>query len=108
MSAGWFKNEKVSPCGIKSENMLSSIGVNATEMRVAIIVTKNVSLRNWKTNCLFVLPMVLRMPISLARFVACAVVRFIKLIQPSKRRNDAMASNPYKVDLFATRSPMPG
>ena len=56
-----------------------------------INVSKNVSVKNWKINCFTELPNVLRTPISLARWVDCAVVRLIKLIQAKhqeKSRDD--------------------
>src|SRR5580704_1609274 len=63
---GWLK-VKCNPSGIKSAKAFSNKGVRATDKIVAIKVTANVSLMNWKNNCHLEPPSVLRMPISLAR-----------------------------------------
>ena len=86
---------------MKSEKRVKINGVIKTAMRTASKVIKNVSLKNCPINCKRLLPMVLRMPISLARCDACAVVKLIKLIHPNNNRNAAITINPYKVVLFA-------
>ncbi len=65
---------------------------------------KKVSVRNCIISCLMELPIVLRIPISLARWEAWAVVRFIKLMQPNISKKPATAKSPYIVGLFAIRS----
>ncbi len=76
-------------------NAFNNNGITITESAAAATVSTNVSVRNCSTNCFFVLPIVLRMPISLARCDACDVVRFIKFIQPSNKRNAATNNRPY-------------
>ncbi len=52
-----------------------------TAMIAAPIVINVVSLKNWKLSWRLLLPKTLRMLTSLARFIDCAVERFIKLTQ---------------------------
>ncbi len=100
---GWLSMLTCSPGGIKPANALSNNGVKTIDNKAAMMVIKHVSLKNWKTNCFLELPIVFLMPISFALWDACAVVRFIKFIQPSSNRKIAIASKPYMVGRWATR-----
>ncbi len=63
---------------LSNGNMLKAIPTAIITARKVMI---NVSLKNWNINCCFLLPNTFRTPTSLARLTACAVARFIKLIQ---------------------------
>ena len=102
MISNWPIKLKCNPSGIKPENAFKINGVRNTDKIVAISVSKNVSLRNCIMSCFFELPIVLRIPISLALCVACAVVRFIKLMHPKSNKKAATASKPNKVGLSAS------
>ena len=83
---------KCKPSGRKPEKAFNKAGASNTDKTVAENVSKNVSLKNCITSWPLELPIVLRIPISLDRFEACAVVKLIKLIQPSNSNIAATAS----------------
>src|SRR6266542_832362 len=67
-----------------SANSLNHGSDNVTSNNESIkakITTKNDSLKNCCINCLFKEPIALRIPTSLARFSARAVLKLMKLIQ---------------------------
>src|SRR5450432_2369867 len=66
-----------------SLNHESDDKISKSESIKATNTTKNDSLKNCCTSCPFKEPIALRMPTSLARFSARAVLKFIKLMQAS-------------------------
>src|ERR1043166_4818115 len=72
------------------ENPFSKRTTRATAITEEITLYKNASVRNCRINCVFVEPVTLRMPTSLARLEALAVERFIKLTQARRTMNKAI------------------
>src|SRR3982750_3651627 len=97
---GCCRGANLTPCGINSANNFNRKGVKQNDTMAARVVNKNVSPRNWITNCFLELPIALRIPISFARCAAFAVVRLMKLIQLNINKKAAIASKLYNVDLL--------
>src|SRR6516164_7783583 len=94
--SAWYKYENASAL-LESWLNTGSAAVTITIAKLKATRHKvNDSLRNCTINCLRVLPITLRMPISLARFTDRATVRFIKLMQAISKIKIAIAESMYE------------
>ena len=72
-----------------------------TETITAKRVSTRVSVKNWYTIFVLLLPNTFRTPISFARCTDCAVDKLIKLTAAINRINKASPINAYKTGIYA-------